>query len=165
MELFILNMSLSVIFLTLSHPLSLGLMLLIQTIIISLITGNFNYNYWFSYILFLILIGGMLILFIYMTSVASNEKFKFNTMSTLPLISLMSMFIIPNYFMYNFNINTINNESTTYFNNSIINMSMNKYINFPMNIILTFMIIYLFLSLIAVVKITNLKYGPLRQMN
>ncbi len=48
---------------------------------------------------------------------------------------------------------------------NIINnkLSLIKYFNFPNNLIIIIIIIYLFITLIAVVKITKFLYGPLRQ--
>nr|APX39542.1 NADH dehydrogenase subunit 6 [Chrysolina haemoptera] len=154
----------SMIFMFLTHPLSLGLILLIQTISISMISGMMNYNFWFSYILFLIMVGGMLILFIYMTSVASNEKFKFsfkimNLMFLSMLLIFMIMFIDNFYYSLFMNLSDMMNQN--YMKNN--NLSMNKYMNFPNNFMIYMMMIYLFITLIMVVKITSLKYGPLRQ--
>merc|ERR1712198_806681 len=67
--------ALSLFFTRLSHPLAIGLALLSQTILICLITGLSSSSFWFSYILFLIFLGGILVLFIYVTSLASNEMF------------------------------------------------------------------------------------------
>nr|APX39736.1 NADH dehydrogenase subunit 6 [Podagrica fuscicornis] len=155
--------SFSLIMVFLKHPLAYGMNLLIQTILISIISGMMTLNYWYSYIMFLIMIGGMLILFIYMTSIASNEKFKFNTLLIfmimgMILISTILMFIDYFYFSNNFFIP----ES---FNNKInMAFSFNKYLNFPNNMILFMIILYLFITLIAIVKITMIYYGPLRQM-
>nr|QNV11699.1 NADH dehydrogenase subunit 6 [Rhamphomyia barbata] len=66
----------SFIFMQMNHPLAMGLMLLMQTFLICLITGLMTKSFWFSYILFLIFLGGMLVLFIYVTSLASNEMFS-----------------------------------------------------------------------------------------
>nr|QWZ46359.1 NADH dehydrogenase subunit 6 [Pelecyphorus contortus] len=162
MTLFSLNLLMTAIFTSLTHPLSMGLILLLQTLTISLITGNFSFNYWFSYILFLILVGGMLILFMYMTSIASNEKFSFNMKSMITAMILPSMIMLPSIY---FNINVINNEMTIYESHMMINYSLNKYINFPSNMLLIFMMMYLLLTMIATVKITNFKHGPIRQMN
>nr|APX39226.1 NADH dehydrogenase subunit 6 [Chrysolina vernalis] len=154
----------SIIFMFLKHPMSLGLILLIQTIMISSITGMMNYNFWFSYILFLIMVGGMLILFVYMTSVASNEKFKFST-KLLNVIFFSTMifmfFIFTDQFYYSFYLNMLDMMNQNYIKNN--NLSMNKYMNFPNNIIIYMMIMYLFITLIMVVKITSYHYGPLRQ--
>nr|ALO76121.1 NADH deshydrogenase subunit 6 [Ptilodactyla sp. PTY01] len=147
------------------HPLSMGMILLTQTTIVSLTTGFFTYNFWFSYIMFIIMVGGMLVLFIYMTSIASNEMFKYSNnllMFIMVMIGLtIILFILSDQFFMNNWINS--SDSMMILNKDQYNMSFNKYLNFPSNIILFFMIVYLFITLIAVVKITNISYGPLRQ--
>nr|YP_010439957.1 NADH dehydrogenase subunit 6 [Pseudoechthistatus hei]UTD45003.1 NADH dehydrogenase subunit 6 [Pseudoechthistatus hei] len=151
------------ILLFLNHPLSFGFILLIQTTLIALITGMMNYNYWFSYIIFLIMIGGMLILFIYMTSVASNEKFKFSY-KILFLISMMFLLIFFEFFLDSYFFNLIIKNSLFNQNwNLDFNLIMNKFLTWPMNLIFYLIIIYLLITLIMVVKITDIKSGPLRQ--
>jgi NADH-ubiquinone oxidoreductase chain 6 len=61
------------------HPLAVGIILLIQTIITCLIRGLINKRFWFQYILFMEFVGGMLVLFIYVTRLASNEIFSLST--------------------------------------------------------------------------------------
>nr|QWM97256.1 NADH dehydrogenase subunit 6 [Aulaconotus atronotatus] len=154
----------SLIFMFLNHPLSLGLGLLIQTILIALMTGFMSMNYWFSYIIFLIMIGGMLILFIYMTSVASNEKFKFSFKLFL-MSSLLTISFLPFIFIDSFYINKLSknfdlmNQNT----NLDFSLSLNKFINWPYNSIFIMMIIYLLITLVMAVKVTNINHGPLRQ--
>nr|AXS66038.1 NADH dehydrogenase subunit 6 [Languriidae sp. KM-2017] len=165
MSLFILLMwTLSFMFMFLNHPLSFGFILLLQTILISLITGSMTLNYWYSYIIFLIMIGGMLVLFIYMTSIASNEKFKFSPklflfFMMMMMIIFLALFIDP--FIFNFLSSNYEFKMFEKIPNFVY--SMTKYMNFPTNSIFLMMIIYLFITLIAVVKITNINYGPLRQ--
>nr|YP_009257676.1 NADH dehydrogenase subunit 6 [Chrysoperla externa]ANH54429.1 NADH dehydrogenase subunit 6 [Chrysoperla externa] len=152
-------------FIQTKHPLAMGLNLLIQTILISLLCGFMSYTYWFSYVLFLTMLGGMLVLFLYVTSLASNELFSFNMLSLLLMISftmIMSIILIFNdkfiWFISNLetiNFNLINNLENE---NNLIKL----YNNPTMNVTLL-MIIYLFLTLIIVVKITDINYGPLRQ--
>nr|ALO76208.1 NADH deshydrogenase subunit 6 [Trox sp. TRO01] len=157
-----LMMSLTLMFVR--HPLIMGLVLLIQTTLVSLITGFLNNNYWYSYILFLVMIGGMLVLFIYMTSVASNEKFKFSSKILLMLlcIAILSTFMFFMLDIYYFYISNISMESLNYpiFKHQL---TLNKYLNYPMSSIYFILIIYLLITLIAVVKITDFKNGPLRQ--
>nr|YP_010309701.1 NADH dehydrogenase subunit 6 [Berberomeloe castuo]UMR54818.1 NADH dehydrogenase subunit 6 [Berberomeloe castuo] len=160
MTLIIMNIALSIMFISLSHPLSLGLILLIQTTLISLMSGNFCFNFWFSYILFLVMIGGMLILFIYMTSIASNEKFMFSLKSLAPLMITLNCIMIPILILF-ISDSPINNNMTT-FKVNYMSTSMIKYTYLPMNMVFTFMIIYLFIALIAIVKIIDTKSGPLR---
>nr|QVM79254.1 NADH dehydrogenase subunit 6 [Stenocorus meridianus] len=153
---------LSILFLFLNHPLSFGMILLLQTILISLLTGMLTFNYWFSYMLFLIMIGGMLILFIYMTSIASNEKFKFSfkllIFSSLMLSVTIMIILIDNYFL-NLNFFDLKNQNM----NLNFYISMKKFLNSPSNKIMYMIIIYLLISLIMTTKITDIQYGPLRQ--
>nr|WVD73145.1 NADH dehydrogenase subunit 6 [Monolepta bicavipennis] len=152
----------SIMFILMNHPLSCGLILLLQTILTAMISGLMNMNYWYSYILFLIMIGGMLILFIYMTSIASNEKFqsKPNIFLILTFILLM-MFIIMDEFYFNMLNQMLDMKSQNLF--MIYNLSMMKYFNEPNYMMMLLIIIYLFITLIVVVKITNISYGSLRQ--
>jgi NADH-ubiquinone oxidoreductase chain 6 len=60
-----------------NHPVSMSIILLFYTRVVGLITGLMGGSYWFSYILVLVFLGGVLVLFLYMTSLAANEKFEF----------------------------------------------------------------------------------------
>ena len=72
-----------------------GLILLIQTIIVCLIRGKIYRRFRFSYILFIIIIGGRLVLFIYITRLASNEIFSpSNKILVVTLILLLSSYYI-----------------------------------------------------------------------
>nr|YP_010564699.1 NADH dehydrogenase subunit 6 [Lordithon arcuatus]UZA61076.1 NADH dehydrogenase subunit 6 [Lordithon arcuatus] len=161
MTLIILSLIFTTIFVLMNHPLTMGITLLLQTIIISLISGLLFLNFWYSYILFLIMVGGMLVLFVYMTSIASNEKFKFSLkislFSSIFLFTLMSIWFISDKFMSPIFMKT---NSINFMN--MYELTLNKFINYPMMNIFLMIIIYLFITLVAVVKITNLKIGPLR---
>nr|ASY98298.1 NADH dehydrogenase subunit 6 [Decimiana sp. JZ-2017] len=155
----------SLMFLYMNHPLSMGLILFIQAIFMCFISGMLSMSFWFSYILLLIFIGGILVLFMYITSLSPNEMFNYsNKLSLLISLSIPIYFSIKHMnFYYKMNKpenieNWINLHS--YFNNFII-----KIYNFPIFMITILTAIYLFLTLIAVVKIINIFKGPLRQMN
>nr|YP_009251322.1 NADH dehydrogenase subunit 6 [Hapsodrilus ignifer]AIQ80119.1 NADH dehydrogenase subunit 6 [Hapsodrilus ignifer] len=163
-SLYTLTLAMSLTFMFMEHPLSMGLILLIQTTLVAMITGLVSHNLWFSYILFMIMIGGMLVLFIYMTSVASNEKFMFSNklvmgMMTTAIISATWM-MTDKMFSYQ---NSMNMDMMMISMNPSYTLSMSKYLNFPLNSWMISLIVYLLLALIAVVKITNVTYGPLRQ--
>nr|YP_009058601.1 NADH dehydrogenase subunit 6 [Euploea midamus]AIM46769.1 NADH dehydrogenase subunit 6 [Euploea midamus] len=158
----------SIFMLFIEHPLSMGFMILMQTLFLCLLSGLMINTYWFSYILFLIFLGGLLILFIYVSSIASNEMFKTNNfIMFIPMIFFLLFF---SYFLKN-NLNWLNLS----FNDEMMNFYY-KYLffNFENKINLTklynnntyylmfMLIIYLFITLIAVVKITNIFFGPLR---
>nr|WON66422.1 NADH dehydrogenase subunit 6 [Aedes koreicus] len=160
----------SFIFMQMKHPLAMGLMLLIQTLLTSLLTGMYVKTFWFSYVLFLIFMGGMLVLFIYVTSLSSNEMFSMSFKLLFMTIIMMMIFMNFSFFMDKSLIETFinNNEMNTFFMNSLMpenSMELNKMYNFPTNLITLLLINYLFLTLLVTVKITKKNYGPLRPMN
>nr|YP_010693136.1 NADH dehydrogenase subunit 6 [Zeugodacus atrifacies]WCB98343.1 NADH dehydrogenase subunit 6 [Zeugodacus atrifacies] len=161
----------SFIFIQMNHPLAMGLMLLIQTLQICLLTGLMAKSFWFSYILFLIFLGGMLVLFIYVTSLASNEMFSLSMKLTTTSIMIMSLLVLIYIFMDKSSTTSFiqNLEMQPYHQMNILMpenaLSLNKLYNFPTNLITILLMNYLLITLIAVVKITKLFYGPLRPMN
>nr|YP_010587754.1 NADH dehydrogenase subunit 6 [Smittia aterrima]WAB46363.1 NADH dehydrogenase subunit 6 [Smittia aterrima] len=168
MLIYLINMIFSTIFSFMKHPLAMGLMLLNQTFFICLASGMLTKSYWFSYILFLTFVGGLLVLFIYVTSLASNEMFKFSTKIitisiifitfNLTMILLLDKTLVSNYFLNYETINLFYLNSYMAENSLMLNMMYNS----PINMITIMLMIYLFLTLIAVVKITNIFEGPLR---
>nr|DAA06270.1 TPA_exp: NADH dehydrogenase subunit 6 [Drosophila grimshawi] len=161
----------SIIFINMIHPLAMGLTLLIQTILICLISGLMTKTFWFSYILFLIFLGGMLVLFIYVTSLASNEMFNLSIKLTLIssvmifLFMLISFIIDKNsttFFLMNNEMESIQKLYSYILENSL---SLNKLYNFPTNFLTILLMNYLLITLIVVVKITKMFKGPLRIMN
>nr|YP_009104435.1 NADH dehydrogenase subunit 6 [Callitettix biformis]AFV32137.1 NADH dehydrogenase subunit 6 [Callitettix biformis] len=155
----------STLFLMMKHPLSSGFMLLMQTMLACMMNSMNSYSYWFSYILFIIFIGGMMVLFIYIASIASNEKFKF---SMKIIMMMMLMMIIIMMIDKNMLIN-LTNETLTYTKTMKTNnkemMSIMKMFNYPTMMLSMMSILYLLFTMISVVKITNIEKGPLRMKN
>nr|YP_009229554.1 NADH dehydrogenase subunit 6 [Papilio xuthus]ABQ63459.1 NADH dehydrogenase subunit 6 [Papilio xuthus]ALT55635.1 NADH dehydrogenase subunit 6 [Papilio xuthus]ANW48054.1 NADH dehydrogenase subunit 6 [Papilio xuthus]QSZ78099.1 NADH dehydrogenase subunit 6 [Papilio xuthus]WEF74860.1 NADH dehydrogenase subunit 6 [Papilio xuthus] len=157
----------------LNHPLSMGLMILIQTLIVCLLSGMLINSYWFSYILFLVFLGGLLVLFIYVSSVASNELFNMNFfMKNIMFLLFILTFIMSINQMYNMNwlnfsfnyeMNNMMNFFIFFNNENKINLS--KLYNNQNQFMMMMLIIYLFITLVAIVKITNIFFGPLRSIN
>nr|WMY24011.1 NADH dehydrogenase subunit 6 [Psammotermes sp.] len=154
------SMTTSMMFTQMKHPLAMGMMLLLQTMLICAISGTMYKSFWFSYILFMIMIGGMLVLFMYMTSLASNEMFSpsnkmiLTAMITLPTLSTM----MPPH--------TNNKEMGTYetmTENEIMATTTTMY-NQMMGMMTTLLILYMLLTLIVVVNIIHVSSGPLRHM-
>nr|YP_002327430.1 NADH dehydrogenase subunit 6 [Eriocheir hepuensis]ACJ44959.1 NADH dehydrogenase subunit 6 [Eriocheir hepuensis] len=154
----------SFFFMQLSHPLAMGLMLFIQTVLISITIGISNFSFWFSYSLFLVFLGGMLVLFIYIASLASNESFSFSwitffcSMILTGLIIFIVLFLDP--ILISPNSSSLSASSLKYFVSTpfIINWVYNT----PSMMFTIFIVSYLLLMLIVVVKIINLFKGPLR---
>nr|URH16733.1 NADH dehydrogenase subunit 6 [Dentispicotermes sp. n. 2 SH-2021a] len=148
----------SLMFTQMKHPMAMGLMLLIQTTLVCLISGTMYKSFWFSYILFMIMIGGMLVLFMYMTSLASNEMFSpSNKMLMASLLTMPGlMYLMPT--MTNSKEMTMHNKMME---NEITTTTTVMY-NLTMGTMTTLLVLYMLLTLIVVVNIINVTKGPLR---
>nr|WHM51586.1 NADH dehydrogenase subunit 6 [Dolichorhinotermes tenebrosus] len=153
------SMITSIMFTQAKHPMAMGLILLIQTTLTCLISGIMHKSFWFSYILFMIMIGGMLVLFMYMTSIASNEMFlpaNKMMMTTAILLPLLSMLMI----------NPTNNKEmmnhNTIAEDEVILTAAPMYEQ-TTGTLTTMLALYMLLTLIVVVKMININWGPLRQ--
>nr|YP_010956282.1 NADH dehydrogenase subunit 6 [Opecarcinus hypostegus]WMY25246.1 NADH dehydrogenase subunit 6 [Opecarcinus hypostegus] len=160
-------LTLSVLFTNLYHPLAMGLLLLVQTTLISITIGLSTYSFWFSYILFLVFLGGMLILFMYVTSLASNEPFIFKMMT---LVLLVVVFFLSLLTTVTFDsILSIMTTSSLPLSSLEFTQSTRLIVswiyNYPSMAFTLYIVSYLLLTLIVVVKIVNLFKGPLRLMN
>nr|YP_010024745.1 NADH dehydrogenase subunit 6 [Pseudothemis zonata]QOQ35030.1 NADH dehydrogenase subunit 6 [Pseudothemis zonata] len=154
----------SLLFSSMKHPMNMGLMLLLQTLMMAILTGMMSYTSWFSYILFLVFLGGMLVLFIYMTSIASNEFFNKSTYSILFIIIVSTMLLLMMMLMDPLMISMPSMQE--YMNQATDSkMTMTTLYNNPSSIITVFMVMYLFLTLIIIVSITKFNKGPLRAIN
>nr|QTZ20326.1 NADH dehydrogenase subunit 6 [Spodoptera ochrea] len=163
----------SLFMLFINNPMSMGLLILLQTLLTCLLTGMMIKTYWFSYILFLTFLGGLLVLFIYVSSIASNQlfNFKFNYKKMLIMLIIMIFMMM---MMYNNNMMWLNLSTNSdmdkfynmiFFFNNENKINLSKLYNNQTFLIMMMLVIYLFITLIAIVKITNIFYGPLRLSN
>nr|YP_009564059.1 NADH dehydrogenase subunit 6 [Remiarctus bertholdii]QAX91422.1 NADH dehydrogenase subunit 6 [Remiarctus bertholdii] len=160
-----LTLFIAALFTQLTHPLSMGLMLLLQTILICSCSGIMLPSFWFSYILFLIFLGAMLVLFIYVTSLASNEPLTFSMSYSfffILLIPLITLILILSDPLITF-AGQSNMMSIYLFNSlNLTNLLTSSIYNQSTMMFTIFIVLYLLLTLFAVVKITNVFFGPLR---
>nr|QGX06394.1 NADH dehydrogenase subunit 6 [Microperla geei] len=167
--LFTISAIMSLTFTQMTHPLAMGLMLLVQTLIICLITGMTTKSFWFAYILFLVFLGGLLVLFIYVTSLASNEMFTFSSTnfiaSTIILLLTLSiwMFLDPLPWMISMFNNDMEVITQMLTHQEEASQSLISLYSQPTSTVTLTLVLYLFLTLIAIVKITSIFHGPLRQ--
>jgi len=157
--------STSLLFTQLFHPLAIGLALLFQTVLICCTTGLSNLSFWFSYILFLIFLGGILVLFIYVTSLASNEIFSPSlvtlfSISTISATGFLFLFLDPIFFSQNILLK-ISTFVKDFCYSSDVELVATIYNSTNINITI-FIVFYLLLTLIVVVKVTGNFFGPLR---
>lgn len=152
------------IFPFLSHPLSIGVSLLIITVIISLIVGVFHSSLWVSYATVLILLGGLLVIFIYVALLASNEIFKKNKFILLPLslsvlasgvLFIVNPSIIEAPLRANLNLFNVSNKNTLDW--------LSDFYSYELSNLTLFLIFYLLLTLLVVVYNTKNNHGTLRR--
>ncbi|KAG8338751.1 NADH dehydrogenase subunit 6 (mitochondrion) [Homalodisca vitripennis] len=141
----------------LKNPMSMGMMLIVQTLFMCMLMNKMMITTWFMMITFLMMIGGLMILFMYMSSIASNEKFKLNMNMTLTMI----IFIIISDEMMNEN--QVMDKLELSENNPMEKISMIKLYNEKSMIITMIMVMFLLLTMISTTKIVKLHEGPLRK--
>nr|WRY74215.1 NADH dehydrogenase subunit 6 [Diodontus sp. a EB-2023]WRY74218.1 NADH dehydrogenase subunit 6 [Diodontus sp. a EB-2023]WRY74221.1 NADH dehydrogenase subunit 6 [Diodontus sp. a EB-2023]WRY74223.1 NADH dehydrogenase subunit 6 [Diodontus sp. a EB-2023]WRY74225.1 NADH dehydrogenase subunit 6 [Diodontus sp. a EB-2023] len=130
------------------HPLNLMINLIIYSISVSLLINYNNNNLIYPYILFLIMIGGMLVMFLYFSSLINNEKSKTSFISLLIyffiLLSFILILLIKLKFLYLLFIKINNliylNKFTSIYNNYLKNTTI-------------LLIYFLFYSMIMVISL------------
>nr|AZB51189.1 NADH dehydrogenase subunit 6 [Triatoma rubrofasciata] len=161
----ILSIITSVTFLLTKHPLSMGFTLIIQTILISMMTGLLINMFWFSYILIISMLSGMLVLFIYMASVASNEKFHTTWSMALYIIPLSFSSAILFFIMDQLESGSMQSMMKKNMLEDNQLTSLAKLFNLNNMSITILLVTYLFLTMIAVSYVANTYEGPLRAKN
>nr|YP_011010183.1 NADH dehydrogenase subunit 6 [Halobates melleus]WPW46707.1 NADH dehydrogenase subunit 6 [Halobates melleus] len=157
---FMMMITMSTMMMILNHPLSMGFNLILITFLSSMVMSIWMKYTWYSYILVLVMLGGMLVLFMYMASIASNEIMKFSLKTTILMLIIMIMTTIllkEEMLSYNYiTIQTMDGQQ---------NMSMMKLFNMKSSIITIMMALYLLMTMIYVIFITNTFEGPMRKKN
>nr|UNO53725.1 NADH dehydrogenase subunit 6 [Ixodes ovatus] len=129
-----------------NHPMSMLLSIIMATIIISFLISKYIKMAWISLILILLVLGGMLILFLYIISLIPNKKMNANK-------KLLAMFLV---FLITFKTNWFFNTSFFPMNSIFFLSSMN---------FMLFMMMYLLISLMIVMKIMKSSNSPLKLNN
>nr|ANZ03397.1 NADH dehydrogenase subunit 6 [Georissa bangueyensis] len=156
----ILSLLISSIFLlpTMKQPMSLGLTIMMITFFISILLA-FIFSSWYGYLLFLIYIGGLLVMFIYVSALIPNILFYYSPyfFSLIPInIFMVILFIYKKSLPFS--------EMTLTQNSNLISISKTGISLTHLSSINLFIILslILFLVLLAVVKICRSSQGPLR---
>nr|QXT45679.1 NADH dehydrogenase subunit 6 [Afronurus rubromaculatus] len=162
-------LTIGITFTPMSHPLAMGLVLLCQTLLMALLTGLLAPSFWFSYILFLVFLGGMLVLFIYVTSLASNEMFSISSQTMLLMLATLGLLAV--FSLINDPLSWLSPEISeqilqpqSQLISDLANLLLKLY-SAPSYFLTLLLVSYLFLTLIAVVTITQIFEGPLRSKN
>nr|YP_010736933.1 NADH dehydrogenase subunit 6 [Busonia albilateralis]WEP24820.1 NADH dehydrogenase subunit 6 [Busonia albilateralis] len=140
-------------------PMALGTLLLMQTFCMTILINMVLSTSIISLLTFIMLIGGLMILFIYMSSLASNEKFKTNTKMMIMMISLI---IMSEELMFNHQNNELQDFCLLENNENLYFMKLYNKKSMAISIML---FIYLLLTMIMVTKLIKYYEGPLRAKN
>nr|QXJ42133.1 NADH dehydrogenase subunit 6 [Sepiolinae sp. GS-2021] len=152
--------SLSSVSMMVIQPLSLGFMLMNMVFIISVLMSMIIFN-WYGYLLFLVYVGGMLVMFMYVISLIPNFIFLSGKVFIFFFLFFFS-FMMMNFFMLKNSVDVVNKYMYMF---SYDNMSMGggaiimMYDNFFCYLLLGFILLFV---LISVVKICYYCDGPLR---
>nr|YP_010718866.1 NADH dehydrogenase subunit 6 [Gonatopsis borealis]WDQ44469.1 NADH dehydrogenase subunit 6 [Gonatopsis borealis] len=155
-----LGFSMSSICLMVVQPLSLGFMLMMMTLFVSGLIGMITFS-WYGYLLFLVYIGGLLVMFMYVISLIPNLIF----LSSKVFMYFFIMFF--GFFMMNFFVTkelvSVEGKDLALFDYSCMSMGggsmIMMYDNFLCYLLLGVVLLFV---LISVVKICYYCEGPLR---
>nr|UOU85003.1 NADH dehydrogenase subunit 6 [Lepidostoma basale]UOU85055.1 NADH dehydrogenase subunit 6 [Lepidostoma basale] len=163
---FYLIITMNFLILSLSHPLIITIAMLFQTLMMSLMIGLMSFSFWLTYLMFLIFIGGLLILFIYVSSLTPNKLFFWNK-SNIISIFCSTLFLIIIFMKMSIFFNNMEMINWDNFNNFFFNNENSFYISNLFNdneMFLTLILMfYLILTLIVTTNISNSFKGPLRE--
>jgi NADH-ubiquinone oxidoreductase chain 6 len=135
-----------------STPIILGINILIISLLLSAVFASFI-RAWFAFLIFLIYIGGILVIFAYFLALTPNQQIARSNNIIYILISLLTFTILT--FITNIKIPTISEFSQGNSSLYLINTA-------PFLILLA---LILLLTIIIVVKLTLRSKGPLRPFN
>nr|YP_009648545.1 NADH dehydrogenase subunit 6 [Ectomomyrmex javanus]QCE31832.1 NADH dehydrogenase subunit 6 [Ectomomyrmex javanus] len=154
------------------HPIMLMILMIFFNLLIFLNMSIWKINFIYSIMLFLIMISGLLIIFMYFSSLISNEQMKLTL--KVKLFYLMNLNImIPFMFLFLYNYIILNQLYFLNFDQmSFSSINLNKFFNlifiyyFPyMNITLLSMF-FLLLTFISIIKINSTSLSmSLRKIN
>lgn len=152
----------------LNHPILTILLIIPYNLFIILNISSWKINFIYSIIIFIIIISGLLILFIYFTRLIANTPIHFKIRYFLFLLVFINILIIFNIFIY-IKLNTHylispSKEILIIFN--INNKPLTNIINlytYPFNYITILSIIFLLTRLFSIIKLISTNSKPLRK--
>nr|YP_010175325.1 NADH dehydrogenase subunit 6 [Neotoxoptera formosana]QSL98442.1 NADH dehydrogenase subunit 6 [Neotoxoptera formosana] len=155
------NLTMAIMLTMMKSPISSNLIILMQTMSLTMMINLINKTAWISFMVFILYIGGLMIIFLYISSIAFNElninKNYKNMIYKLIIISLL-MF----YFKTSFNMENMNYENKFMFEDNfyMLNMFM-----LPNNLLIYMIMFILFFMLILIIWMLKINKGPIRQKN
>lgn len=132
------------------NPFSIGLLILLTALIIACIY-SLTCSSWLGFLIFLIYIGGILIIFSYFLAIIPNQS-TINIKLILLPVSTLFISLLTSIFAFD-------SWTTSFTNPKLLTEFIFSYYNHPLLIIILLTLLF---TMIIVVKICNLSKGPLR---
>lgn len=131
------------------NPLTIGLIILIIALILAT-TFAYSISSWIAFLIFLIYIGGILVIFSYFVSIIPNQSLIFTYNASIMCLSFLCLIFTS----ITLNIKPITTPSYSL----ILDFIYTKY-NIPILLLLALILLF---TIVVVVKLTILSKGPLR---
>nr|YP_009739790.1 NADH dehydrogenase subunit 6 [Stygobromus pizzinii]QIC54402.1 NADH dehydrogenase subunit 6 [Stygobromus pizzinii] len=150
------------LFIFLWHPLTMTAVIIFQSLVIAVNLYMYTQTSWFTYILIMTFLSGMMIIFAYISSIVPNETitkmpFFIGTSIIMTAMIMLALFLTDHMsFIF---LNMPLNMSVLY---NLSTATIFKIFKSNTNIMAIILISYLLIVLIMVVKITAFNKGPLR---
>lgn len=135
-----------------AQPLRLGLIVIIIAIVLRVIVG-FLFVSWFGFLLFLIYVGGLLVIFAYVVVLMPNNYFFSKNVFFYFLMSFIIIRLLLSLVYVN-----INNRERLFLMQDSAQILVSDY----SGVVFVFLAIILFFALLVVVKVCYFQGGPLR---
>merc|ERR1712133_141066 len=135
------------IIMIMSHPISLGIIIIIMALNIGLWAFYIVYS-WFIYLLVLVFLGGVIVLIIYMSTLSANEKFSPNNIYLGTLLFCTLIIFSNSNLLVSVNIRDNINIITHMYESKNVST-------------LSYLMIHLLITLVCVVKLVKFEDGPL----
>nr|YP_009521630.1 NADH dehydrogenase subunit 6 [Anoplolepis gracilipes]AXP85351.1 NADH dehydrogenase subunit 6 [Anoplolepis gracilipes] len=155
------------------HPIWMIISILIFSMLICMNLSIWQSNYIYSIMLFLIMISGLLIIFLYFTSLISNDQNKLNNYNFyLLMLFILNWLLLISFMYFNFPWSNLFKNKFNY-NDSIMILKFNE-MNFqniinlyeyPYNNMTISSMFYLLISLFTIIKICSIKLFTMRKIN
>nr|BCW86849.1 NADH dehydrogenase subunit 6 [Drepanosurus hatanakai] len=134
-----------------NHPLSFTLCLLLQTVLMcGMLT---TLSPWVSLVLFLIFLGGILVMFLYVASLSANESFVMDS----SILLTVAVTVITTLVLWS-EISVTNPSSKS------LHQNMDSVLHWTGSPLFLSLTIYLFLALLLIVEFLNVNKKPLRSL-
>lgn len=147
------------IFPLIAQPLRLGLSIMISTLLICTLTAILLSS-WYGYILFLIYVGGLLVIFAYVSALSPNVLFS--SIGALVFFSILSILLIGVIYFYIFSDISILSYSDIFSQIKRLKIYGSQLVSPHTTSVLIGLGVILLVNLVVVVKICYYQQAPLR---